>query len=42
MMERNVGLVRRAVEEIWNQGGLALTNALFTPSYVNHGDLPRW
>jgi hypothetical protein len=37
--ERNKDLVRRAVEEIWNQGDLALADVLFTPTYVNHGDL---
>jgi hypothetical protein len=29
-------LVRRAVEEIWNRGDLALGDALFGPTYVNH------
>ena len=37
--ERNRGLVRRAVEEIWNQGHLALADVLFAPTYVNHGGL---
>lgn len=39
MQEHNAGLVRRAVEEIWNQGDLALADLLFAPSYVNHGGL---
>lgn len=34
-----MGLVRRAVEEIWNQGDLALADVLFAPDYVNHGGL---
>jgi hypothetical protein len=37
--ERNRDLVRRAVEEIWNQGDLALADVLFAPTYVNHGGL---
>src|SRR5689334_23195625 len=36
---RNRALVRRAVEEIWNQGDLALADVLFAPGYVNHGGL---
>ena len=36
---RNRDLVRRAVEEIWNQGDLALADVLFAPDYVNHGGL---
>jgi hypothetical protein len=32
-------LVRRAVEEIWNQGDLDLADTLFAPTYVNHGGL---
>ena len=39
MTERNRDLVRRAVEEIWNQGDLALADVLFAPTYVNHGGL---
>ena len=39
MSERNRDLVRRAVEEIWNQGHLALADVLFAPTYVNHGGL---
>lgn len=35
----NTGLVRRAVEEIWNRGDLALADVLFAPDYVNHGGL---
>jgi len=37
--QRHAALVRRAVEEIWNRGDLALADALFAPSYVNHGGL---
>jgi len=37
--EHNRGLVRRAVEEIWNRGHLALADVLFAPTYVNHGGL---
>ena len=39
MEEHNAGLVRRAVEEIWNGGDLALADVLFAPGYVNHGGL---
>ena len=39
MMEQNVAVVRRAVEEIWNQGALDLADELFAPDYVNHGGL---
>src|SRR5579884_474969 len=39
MQEHNAGLVRRAIEEIWNQGDLALADVLFAPTYVNHGGL---
>jgi len=39
MQEHNAELVRRAVEEIWNQGDLTLADVLFAPSYVNHGGL---
>ncbi len=37
--EHHAALVRQAVEEIWNQGDLALADALFAPTYVNHGGL---
>jgi len=37
--EHNRGLVRRAGEDTWNQEHLALADALFVPTYVNHGDL---
>jgi hypothetical protein len=33
------GLVRRAVEEIWNKGALDLADRLFAPAYINHGGL---
>ncbi len=37
--ERGTGLVRRAVEAIWNRGDLELADLLFAPAYVNHGGL---
>jgi hypothetical protein len=38
-MERSARLARRVIDEIWNGGDLALADALFAPSYVNHGGL---
>src|SRR5690349_5435907 len=38
-MERSAGLARRVIDEIWNGGDLALADALFAPTYVNHGGL---
>ena len=38
-MERTHRLVRRAIEEIWNDGDLELADHLFAPDYVNHGGL---
>jgi ketosteroid isomerase-like protein len=35
----NGALVRRAIDEIWNQGALDAADALFTHDYVNHGGL---
>jgi predicted ester cyclase len=35
----NAMLVRRAVEEIWNQGKLAVADVLFSSNYVNHAGL---
>jgi hypothetical protein len=32
-------LVRRVIEEIWNQAELDVADALFTSKYVNHGGL---
>ena len=32
-------LVRRVIEEIWNQGDLDVADAIFTSDYVNHGGL---
>jgi predicted SnoaL-like aldol condensation-catalyzing enzyme len=32
-------LVRRAVEEIWNRGELAVADVLFASDYINHGGL---
>lgn len=37
--ERDLAIVRRIVEAIFNQGELAVADALFTPDYVNHGGL---
>jgi hypothetical protein len=34
-----MALVRRAVEEIWNQGELAAADVLFARDYVNHAGL---
>lgn len=39
MMEHNTGLVRRADEEIWQRGDLALADVLCAPDDVNHGGL---
>ena len=36
---RNGNVVRRAIEEIWNRGDLALADELFTTAYANHGGL---
>src|SRR5690349_2080466 len=38
-MERSARLARRVIDEIWNEGDLALADALFAPTYVNHGGL---
>jgi predicted ester cyclase len=35
----NAAVVRRVVEEIWNQGNLDLADTLFTAAYVNLGGL---
>jgi SnoaL-like polyketide cyclase len=35
----NAALVRRAVEEIWNQGKLAVADVLFAADYINHAGL---
>ena len=37
--EPHAALVRRAVEEIWNQGELDVADALFSADYVNHAGL---
>ncbi|GAC1400769.1 MAG: hypothetical protein NVSMB65_18440 [Chloroflexota bacterium] len=39
MEQGNMTQVRRAVEEVWNAGDLALADVLFAPTYVNHGGL---
>ena len=35
----NAVLVRRAVEEIWNQGTLDMADVLFAADYINHAGL---
>ena len=35
----NARLVRRVIEDIWNDGDLDLADRLFAPGYVNHGGL---
>ena len=35
----NAVLVRRAVEEIWNQGTLDVADVLFAADYINHAGL---
>ena len=35
----NAVLVRRAVEEIWNQGTLEVADVLFAADYINHAGL---
>ncbi|MDI3341719.1 MAG: ester cyclase [Sphaerobacter sp.] len=37
--ERNAAVVRRAVQEIWNDGNVEVADALFTLEYVNHHGL---
>jgi hypothetical protein len=37
--EANGAVVRRVVDEIWNEGALEGADALFAPGYVNHGGL---
>jgi hypothetical protein len=37
--DRNGEVVRRAIEEIWNHGDLAMADTLFAAAYVNHGGL---
>ena len=36
---QHVAFVRRAVEDIWNQGELDVADELFAATYVNHGGL---
>ncbi len=38
--EENEAIVRRYVEEAFNQGNLAVIDELFAPDYVNHGSIP--
>ncbi len=37
--DRNAAIVRRAVEKIWRDGNLALSDQFFDATYVNHGGL---
>ena len=37
--KHNVTVVRRAVDEVWNQRDLDVADALFAPDYINHGGL---
>src|SRR5690349_11955159 len=37
--KHNVAVVRRAVEEVWNQRDLDVADALFAHDYINHGGL---
>jgi hypothetical protein len=39
LAERNTGVVRQAVERIWNCGDLRVADLLFDLAYVNHGGL---
>jgi hypothetical protein len=40
MAKRNtITLMRRAVEEIWNRGELAVADVLFASDYINHAGL---
>ena len=36
MSEANKAIVRRSIEEIWNQGKLAVIEELYDPNYVGH------
>jgi hypothetical protein len=38
-VDYNVALAYRVVEDIWNGANLDVADALFAPSYVNHGGL---
>lgn len=37
--EKDVALLRRVVDEIWNAGNIDLADELFSSAYVNHGGL---
>jgi len=37
--EKDAALVRRVVDEIWNEGAIDLADELFASTYVNHGGL---
>jgi hypothetical protein len=39
LAERNAGVVRQAVERIWNRGDLRVADLLFDLAYLNHGGL---
>jgi steroid delta-isomerase-like uncharacterized protein len=37
ILEKNKAIIRNAVEQIWNQGNLDVTDELFATDYVYHG-----
>jgi steroid delta-isomerase-like uncharacterized protein len=38
--EENKAIVRRYVEEVFNQGNIRVIDELFAPDYMNHGSIP--
>jgi steroid delta-isomerase-like uncharacterized protein len=38
--ELNTAIVKRFIEEVWNQGRLDLIDQFFDPNYVNHNPSP--
>ena len=41
MAEQNTRLVRRALNEVFARGNLAVVNEIFHPDFVNHEAGPR-
>ena len=39
MASVNEAIVRRAIEDVWNRGDLAVADELFAPGFVNHNGL---
>ncbi len=39
-VEENEAIVRRYVEEAFNQGNLTVIDELFAPAHINHGSIP--